>query len=361
MLNPELRMQNEEFRDADRAKPSLDEDLERFGRMAFVRAADCTGVIRRFHELRRRRLDAKVRSPKSSASEDAGEHPDYGLVEEVYRWMFVPLSVWPMDLRGLCAHLLEVVASGERVDEGTRMLCSFLPEPPTDTVCGPIGEYEQAVKAGSYESLINAQFKFDSMEEELARNEEFKADWERLKGEFRVDEHRNANGIVRRRMVQERNFRPSDWRFSWGTEAERFQNVFDAFCHRWNLYGMEGEKPLLLKLSVNLTPFSTLIEVPKYWSFDPKRDLKWGAVTKLHRIREVKRQGPKLSPGRSARRDEAERAKRFWEEASQAGLRGDRRKQWVMGRLGWNARTDESKLRRLLGHKTENTGKKNET
>ena len=125
--------------------------------------------------------------------------------------------------------------------------------------------------------------------------------------------------------------------------------MFDAFCHRWNLYGMEGEKPLLLKLSVNLTPFSTLIEVPKYWSFDPKRDLKWGAVTKLHRIREVKRQGPKLSPSRSARRDEAQRAKQFWEEASQAGLRGDRRKQWVMGSLGWNARTDESKLRRLLG------------
>jgi hypothetical protein len=96
----------------DRVKSSLGEDLEQFGRMAFVRAADCTGVIRRFHELRRR-------------SEDAGKHPDYGLVEEVYRWMFVPLSVWPMDLRGLCAHLVEVVASGERVDEGTRMLCSF--------------------------------------------------------------------------------------------------------------------------------------------------------------------------------------------------------------------------------------------
>jgi len=128
-------------------------------------------------------------------------------------------------------------------------------------------------------------------------------------------------------MVQERNFRPSDWKFSWGTEAQRFQNVFDAFCHRWNLYGMERKKtsnfklqtsgkpqnsnlkenanaaeesedrPLLLKLSVNLTPFSTMIEVPKYWSFDPKRDLKWGAVTKLHRMREVPRQGPKLSPG----------------------------------------------------------------
>ena len=76
----------------DRVKSSVNEDLERFGRMAFVRAADCTGVIRRFHEL----------------NDPAGEHPDYGLVEEVYRWRFVLLSVWPMDLRGLCAHLLEV-------------------------------------------------------------------------------------------------------------------------------------------------------------------------------------------------------------------------------------------------------------
>jgi len=100
--------------------------------------------------------------------------------------------------------------------------------------------------------------------------------------------------------VEERNFRTNDWKFSWRTEAERFQLVFDAFCHRWDLYGIEWDRPLLLKLSVNLTPFSTMIEVPRYWSFDPKRDLKWGAVTKLHRMREVRRQGPKLSPSRAA-------------------------------------------------------------
>src|SRR5206468_10075651 len=129
----------------------------------------------------------------------------------------------------------------------------------------------------------------------------FKAEWGRLKTEFAVEEYRNPAGIIRRRMVQERNFRPAGWKFSWETEEQRFQNVFDAFCHRWDRYGMEGDKPLLLKLSVNLTPFSTMIEVPRYWSFDPKRDLKWGAVTKLHRMREVRRQGPKLSPSRAAR------------------------------------------------------------
>jgi hypothetical protein len=211
-----------------------------------------------------------------------------------------------------------------------------------------IGEYEHAVKAGSYESLIQAQYKFDLLEAELRKNDEFKADWERLKAQFGVETYRNAKGVIRRRRVEERNFRGKDWKFSWGSEAERFQAVFDAFCHRWDLYGMEWDRPLLLKLSVNLTPFSTMIEVPRYWSFDPKRDLKWSAITKLHRTREVLRQGPKLSQTRAARRDEAEAARMLWREAKRAGLKGDRRNEWVMERLGWDVRTDESKLRRMV-------------
>jgi len=69
---------------------------------------------------------------------------------------------------------------------------------------------------------------------------EFKADWERLKGEFAVEKYRNARGVIRRRRVEERNFRASDWKFSWRREAERFQLVFDAFCHRWDCMGWKG-------------------------------------------------------------------------------------------------------------------------
>jgi hypothetical protein len=266
----------------------------------------------------------------------------------VYEWVFVPMSIWPVDVRGLVLHLLDCVEGGKGVDEGARLLCEYLGDAPGLEVCEQVAEYEHAVKAGSYESLIEAQYKFDLMERELRENTEFKADWEAIKKIFDVAKHQNARGVVRRRMVQERNFRPRDWKFAWKTQAERFQNVFDAFCHRWDLYGMEKDRPLLLKLSVNLTPFSTMVEVPRYWSFDPKRDLKWGAVTKLHRMREVRRQGPKLSPSRAARHTEAALARRLWREATRAGLKGDGRKEWVMERLGWDARTDESRLRRLL-------------
>jgi hypothetical protein len=307
-------------------------DLERFSKMAFLRAADCTEAIRRFRRL----------------SKNAWRGGDFELLKKVYDWVFVPMSIWPVDVRGLCLHLLDCVESGRRVDGRARLLCEYLGDAPARDVCEQVAEYEHAVKAGSYESLIEAQYKFDLMERELEENGEFKADWERLKAEFAVERYRNARGVMRRRRVEERNFRASDWKFSWRTEAERFQVVFDAFCHRWDLYGMEGDRPLLLKLSVNLTPFSTMIEVPRYWSFDPKRDLKWGAVTKLHRMREVRRQGPKLSPSRAARHTEAALARRLWREATKAGWKGDGRKEWVMERLGWDARTDESRLRRLL-------------
>ena len=36
---------------------------------------------------------------------------------------------------------------------------------------------------------------------------------------------------------------------------------------------MQNDDPLPLKLAVNLTPYGTLIHIPAYWSFDPKRDM----------------------------------------------------------------------------------------
>jgi hypothetical protein len=162
-----------------------------------------------------------------------------------------------------------------------------------------------------------------------------------------VEKYQNHKQIIRRRPVQERNFR-FDWEFRWKTEEDRFLALFDAFCHRWNLYGMEGDKPLLLKLTVNLTPYGTIIFVPSYWSFDPKRDLNWGEITALHKARGVDRQGPKLSAIREARRHDAKRALQFWRKALEAGLKGEARIAWTIKQMGWHPQTDESKLKRLL-------------
>ena len=167
------------------------------------------------------------------------------------------------------------------------------------------------------------------------------------KAAFDVSKFRDHKKIIRRRMVQERNFRYY-FHFGWNRNTGRFYEVFDVFCHRWNLYGMQEDRPLLLKLTVNLTPFGTIIFVPAYWSFDPKRDLKWRTITVLHRARGVARQGPKLSLNQSIRHEEGEKAARLWDQATAAGRKGDARVYWVMGKLGWDLRTDRSRLSRLL-------------
>jgi len=274
-------------------------------------------------------------------------------------------------------------------------------------------EYERRVRTGNYETLIEAQHKFDEIERELGENPELKGDWEAIKAQFDVDKFRNKVGVIRRRAVQERNFHGTDWKFGWGTEAEQFQNVFDAFCHKWDLYGVqrplnrgleseprnnrnclpeaatsqlpkEGrslrdlwsrngsgdetadgadntdstdsekeEKFLLLKLTVNITPFGTLIMIPRYWSVDARRDFKWIEIAKLHRLRSATKQGKKMIENKAERRKEAERAQELWSEATAAGLKGDKRDQWVMGRLGWVPQTDVSKLKRLLKFKVK--------
>lgn len=313
-------------------KSSLSSDLARLDGLAFGRVSNCREFVERVHKL-------------ESAAQG---HPDYQWLEKLYRWAFAPWSLWPVDVRGLGLHVLRHVEEGRELDGEARLMCGLLPEAPPEKVCRAVSEHEHGVKLGNYDGLIEAQHKFDLMEQELSENGELKADWARIKSQFAVDQYRNAQGIIRRRMAQERNFRPRDWKFGWETEAQRFQNVFDAFCHRWDLYGMEADRPLLLKLTVNVTPHGTIMMVPRYWSFDPRRDLKWKEITRLHRVRSPQKQGAKLSLNQSERREEAERGRELWNEAARAGLRGENRTQWVMGRLGWDPRTDASRLTRLL-------------
>jgi hypothetical protein len=91
-----------------------------------------------------------------------------------------------------------------------------------------------------------------------------------------------------------------------------------------------------------------MIFIPAYWSFDPKRDLNWYAITALHKARGVLKQGPKLSANQLAQKREAEHAAQLMAEAAGRGLKGEARTSWVMQQLGWDSRTDERKLRRLL-------------
>jgi hypothetical protein len=228
-----------------------------------------------------------------------------------------------------------------------KLLLALLGEPPSYSAQAVVAQHEHEVQAGEYGSLLRSDYKYDTVESLLLQRPDFRAEWDSIKAAFDVSKFRDHKKIIRRRMVQERNFRYY-FHFGWNRHTGRFYEVFDVFCHRWNLYGMQEDRPLLLKLTVNLTPFGTIIFVPAYWSFDPKRDLKWRTITALHRARGVARQGPKLSLNQAMRHAEGEKAARLWDQATAAGRKGDARVYWVMGKLGWDLRTDRSRLSRLL-------------
>jgi hypothetical protein len=227
------------------------------------------------------------------------------------------------------------------------LLIDLLPLPPSDKTQRAVSEHEHSVQHGNYEPLIRARHKYDHVEFQLAKHPTFQAHWNSIKDHFDVTKFTDHKGIIRRRLVAERSMR-EHWPFRWTKTADRFHAVFDVFCQRWHLYGMRGDRPLLLKLTVNLTPFGTMIFIPAYWSFDPKRDLNWRAITALHKARGVRKQGPKLSANQSATRLEAVHAATLSEEADARKLKGEARRSWMLKKLKKDLRTDERQLRRIL-------------
>jgi hypothetical protein len=310
-------------------KTALSESLQRQSKLAFRRVRPGAALIRKFH-----RLPASIR-------EDAA-------LQKLSTWLVVPFSLWPIDIIGLAVHLIGLAENGRRPTSEFRTLIALLGDPPKMETCDVICAHENLVKGGSYESLIKAQHKFDAKEARLVKDSEFLVDWQWIKNNFDITKRQSDTGVIRRRMVSERNFRPEDWNFSWRSTDDRFDNVFDAFCHKWTLYGMERDKPLLQKLSVNITPYGTMIVIPRYWSLDFNRDLKWRSITQLHHSREVPRQGAKLVANQSARRTQATVARSFLAEAKRLGLKGEARDFWVMERAGMPADSDPRQLRRLL-------------
>lgn len=313
-------------------KSSLQEALARQARLAFRRVRPGAQLIRRFHAL----------------PDDIRADAD---LQRLYTWLAVPFSLWPIDVIGLATHSVALAERGRLPATDIRVLISLLGQPPGAATCEAVGAHEHLVKGGNYESLIKAQHKFNAREKRLLENREFQADWNWIKKRFDVAKRRAENGVIRRRMVLERNFRPPEWDFSWKTPDDKFENVFDAFCHKWTLYGMEWDKPLLQKLSVTITPYGTMVVIPRYWSFDHVRDLEWGEIMRLHNAREVPRQGAKLAANQAERRAMAIAARKYVEEAKRRGLKGDARNDWVMSRVGLSPDTDPRQLRRLLSLK----------
>lgn len=236
--------------------------------------------------------------------------------------------------------------SHERLSQRQQLVIDLLPEPPDEAACEIVARHEHQVQSGVYENLLGNAAKFSQMEDELKADPGFQAHWTRIKAAFRVERFADGKGVIRRTMGTERNLRP-EWPNRQRGPRAAFQTAFDAFCLRWNLYGMQHDEPLLLKLAVNLTAFATMIVVPAYWPLDPKRDIRWNEIAKLHRARARNRQGAALKEGREQRRQMAANLRKLDAEAAKRKLRGETRRVFLVAGLGLSPETSDRSLRRL--------------
>ena len=308
---------------------ALDLDLKRLKARAFDRADWAEEVLRRYHAAT---INLNERAAKQ--------------LRALYNWMFVPTTLWPFNAQDVLEDCLAALEKGRRLNPRHRLLIDLLPEPPDETVCAAVAEHELHVQKGTYEDLVKTQAKYAQNELAISTEPQLRHQWARLKAAFNVRAYCDHKGVIRRTMGAERNLRPS---FSVNVRRREdvFRAAFDAFCLRWNLYGMQNDDPLLLKLAVNLTPYGTMIHIPAYWSFDPKRDIRWDAIASLHRARVPGRQGSALAEGFAERMRDAEKLRHLDKEALRLGLKGEKRHEFLCAGLGWVPGTSPKRISRL--------------
>ena len=308
---------------------ALDLDLKKLKARAFDRAEWAEETLQRYH----------------SAIQNL-DHAAIQQLRALYQWMFVPPTLWPFNIQDVLEDCLAALEKGKRLNSRHRLLIDLLPEPPDENICAAVADHELHVQKGTYENLVKTQAKYSQNELAIRTNPELRRQWARIKAAFDVKAYCDHKGVIRRTMSAERNLRPS---FSVNVRRrdDVFHAAFDAFCLRWNLYGMEHDEPLPLKLAVNLTPFGTMIHIPAYWSFDPKRDIRWDAIASLHRVRVRGRQGNALAEGLAERRKAAEKLRRLDNEALRLGLKGEKKHAFLCAGLGWVPGTSAKRISRL--------------
>ena len=263
------------------------------------------------------------------------ENPDYRLYRSLFvlirDWLLVPYSFWPVDFNGIARFMHRELTAGRVLDRRFLLATRFLHDYPPALARELVAANERNVQVGEYRQFVRSNSRYESYERLIVTSQKLKMEWEEIKALFPMELFLDKKGIVRRTMVCERNFKTIDFLFGWEDIEDQFQAVFDSFCFRWSLYGMEKDQPLLLKLTVNVTPHGTMIMIPFYMSPDFRRDIHWKMVTKVHKVNgAMKRQGDKLMQVQIERDNDAERTYKAAQKARDKGLKGEDRRLFII-------------------------------
>src|SRR5882724_11630603 len=151
-----------------RSRSDLENDLKRLRGLAYHRLESSEDLVRSFHDFRR-------------TGRAGSDH-----FQKLYDWLFLPISLWPIDIEGLFRTALDRAAAGRRLDKRIVLLVDLLSSPPSDKTQRAVSEHEHSVQRGSYEPLIRARHKYDQIERHLVRDPTFQTQWNSIKAQFDV-------------------------------------------------------------------------------------------------------------------------------------------------------------------------------
>lgn len=267
-------------------------------------------------------------------------------------WTIAPHSEWPNDIENLGKLVCDQIAAEQEIDRELATLLYFIKDVPDQTEQDAVAAKENFVQAGNYDSYVKNHEKYKLKLKDLDEDAEFHRDKWLLCDVVDLDALADGSNVIRRTMCAERNFRLAQHRLRWKNKRRRNQHLVDAFCWKWELYGFEKIDgkwvPLLMKVTVNVTPWGLMIFIPKWMSFDLQRDFIIRELSNLMRARGVAPQGSKRGEGKLAREELAREAYLANEAAKEMGIKGDERYEFIIQQTHLHPDTDDRRIRELI-------------
>lgn len=291
------------------------------------------GVVTAAHATKERVFSAVATLSAQAAQSDA----HFPAFAENYA-RYLRLSLGREAARGAASAIVKLLSSGASSDR-----CGFQPLKLADAEL--VRESERWLTEGRFEPFLKAKEKYEEFAARLRDEPGFRRDWRAVRKAF--PRETASKKILHRTLVPERNW-VRDGGAKFRTRAQRFQAVFDLLCWKYCLWGVGRGRPLLLKPSVVYTPHGTQIFIPAYMSFDAKRDLDLGLITRLHRARGQQRQGTGFSTARLERESLRRQAREADRAAREQGLRGEARYAFIGRQIGRAEFADPRAIRALL-------------
>ena len=110
---------------------------------------------------------------------------------------------------------------------------------------------------------------------------------------------------------------------------------------------MDGDKPYIMKPSVNITPLGTQIFIPSYISYDAKRDFNHGKISRLHKAKGTQKQGVAFTESRIRLAKLKKLAFEAETEGRKNNLKGDKLLDYIANAIG-RPNMDFRSIRKLL-------------